>query len=110
MRANTERKKGNDNKHRKKLGNGKTEDNKYVPGKVVEYEVLLQVGGQLEQGLSRPHHVGGSHLKKTNPRYLKQARLNSGRFDRSSGSQSMCILGSFSFFSHKNIRMFEVFI
>ncbi len=42
----------------------KTEDNKCVPGKVVEYEVLLQVGGQLEQGLSRPHHVGGSNLKK----------------------------------------------
>jgi hypothetical protein len=41
----------------------KTEDNKCVPGKVVENEVLLQVGGELEQGLSRPHHVGGSNLK-----------------------------------------------
>jgi hypothetical protein len=48
----------------------KTEDNKCVPGKVVEYKVLLQVGGELEQGLSRPHHVGGSNLNNKHAKIL----------------------------------------
>jgi hypothetical protein len=62
----------------------KTEKNKCVPGKVVENEVLLQVGGQLEQGLSCPHHVGGSNLNMKNfsileailSRLFQAAKLN----------------------------------
>jgi hypothetical protein len=61
MRANTERERYKDIKRNFTME--KTEDNKCVPGKVVEYEVLLQVGGQLEQRLSCPHHVRGSNLK-----------------------------------------------
>jgi hypothetical protein len=50
-------------------------DKKCVPRKVVEYKVLLQVGGQLEQGLSRPHHVGGTNLNMQKFRYLKLFHL-----------------------------------
>jgi hypothetical protein len=35
---------------------------KWLPGEVVEDEVLLQVRHQLHQGLSSPHHIRGSDL------------------------------------------------